>query len=505
MRRNTLVFLTQGLRVITLVVAIVIFILNVFFCVTVSYDSQESVTIQPAFQTGIISLVLIAAFFLGLIFLRKDLEKLDEKKLFLSFSIIYCIAAGYFILNLDMILRGDAKIVADTAMELHLGDLESFRSGYLNRYPHQIGLVLYDALLDFYTQNHAIQFVMNLIFVLGTNYTLYLTSNLLFKDHFTTVLTIILSFFFLPQLFFILFAYGNIPSFFFLLLAFYNLLKYRSTHSLKTMLVIFLSASVAVFLRKNTMIGVIAMIIFLLLDALKRYTNRHLILIVLLIVGTIFPSNIAYSYFAQKAGTEKAGIPTVLWIAMGTDINNSVLGPGWYNRFSVSVYEDVGKESDLAHAIGVQKLKENWSNIRKEPGRAIAFFRDKTISQWCDPLYQSVWSGPLKEYDQMVHTCLLESLYNCGIAERFAVFFCRIFAIAIWGFAVLFLLKDSSETTGWELAFMFMIGGFLFQCFWEAKSQYIYQYVLGLVPFGAYSLSNGIKKMSSALLRKRNR
>ena len=63
MRRNTLVFLTQGLRVITLVVAIVIFILNVFFCVTVSYDSQESVTIQPAFQTGIISLVLIAAFF----------------------------------------------------------------------------------------------------------------------------------------------------------------------------------------------------------------------------------------------------------------------------------------------------------------------------------------------------------------------------------------------------------------------------------------------------------
>lgn len=53
----------------------------------------------------------------------------------------------------------------------------------------------------------------------------------------------------------------------------------------------------------------------------------------------------------------------------------------------------------------------------------------------------------------------------------------------------------------WEPAYLFLIGGFLFHIFWEGKSQYIYQYLLVLVPFASCTLSNGIRGAEPLLLR----
>lgn len=201
MRKQVSVFLSQGLRLTAFFVAAAVFVFNLFYFSGVSYNNREIVTIHNELGIGGISLLLSCGLFAGLIFLRKYLEGLNEKRLFWCLSAVYCVAALYFILNVDMTLRADPKHIATAAEKLRSGNLDIFRTGYLNRYPHQIGMVLFDALLDLFSENHAIQFVVNFLFVLGTNYLLYSLSRLLFQDHFTNILTILLSFCFLPQFF----------------------------------------------------------------------------------------------------------------------------------------------------------------------------------------------------------------------------------------------------------------------------------------------------------------
>jgi peptidoglycan hydrolase CwlO-like protein len=61
--------------------------------------------------------------------------------------------------------------------------------------------------------------------------------------------------------------------------------------------------------------------------------------------------------------------------------------------------------------------RDSLEKIKEDPTRAATFFKDKTISQWCEPMFQSVWSGPLESCKQYTHTELLQSIYNGGEAE----------------------------------------------------------------------------------------
>lgn len=501
MRKNILSFLRYGLRSIAFAVTALVFALNIIYYVTISYDGYEHATIHNALGIGMSLLAAFAVTIVLLALLREKVECKKEECVFILLSAIYCIGAAYLILNVEPVLRADAAQVSSAAEKLRVGNLEAFQTGYLNLYPHQIGLVLYDFLLDCFSMNPAIQFVVNVLFVIGTNYLLYSISKYLFEDHLTNILTILLSFCFLPQLFLILFAYGNIPSFFFLTLAFYNLLKFAATHHTRNIFYGSMGAAVAVFLRSNTLIGVIAMIIYLILDAIKKYNRKNILFVLLLILATVFPADIVYQHFLQKTPVQDAGIPSVIWVVMGTDIDNDDRAPGWHDSTLQKIYVDANRDPELTREIGVQRLEENLQKMQKEPKRTATFFAQKLVSQWCDPLFQSIWSGPLETSGQETYTKLLKSLYNGEDAEHVVAFLCRFYVIAIWGMAVLFLVKDSAGVTGWEPMFMFLIGGFLFHIVWEAKSQYNYQYLLCLVPFGAYSLARRIRDVSDVLLK----
>lgn len=490
MREKALTFLTKGLLIMSISLSAIFFVSNMVFNVNISYNKYELVTIKYSFVTGIIISAILAIMFIGLKSFRYKLEKVSEKKLFICLSIVYSIMAAYLILNIDPTLRADALSVSYSAKQLLMGNLDVFYKGaYLYRYPHQTGLVIYDALLYLFSQNVVINFIANFLFVLGTNYLFYKISDLVFHDHLTNIITIFFAFGFLPQFFFIVFAYGNIPSFFFLLLAFYHALKFTDTPDPFNMIIVLLGCVISVLLRKNCIIGVIAIITFLLLNMIKKYTHRHLTLLILLIIGITIPPNMLSNYFFEKVNIDKAGAPTVLWIAMGTDIDNNELGPGWYNAYNFRTFNKVDYNPDISHQLGVEKLKDNLQKIKNKPEQAMVFFAKKTVSQWCEPLYQSIWSGPLAGENQHTHTRILQSLYGGGRVENILALYCKAYTIGLWLLSALFLTKTKSDYYGWELMFTYLIGGFLFHIFWEAKSQYVYQYFAVIIPFSAYALS----------------
>ena len=190
----------------------------------------------------------------------------------------------------------------------------------------------------------------------------------------------------------------------------------------------------------------------------------------------------------------------ILYLAMGTDIDNRKRGPGWYDSSVYNIYTEAEFDTQVSAQIGKEKLEENLSKISQRPGDAVDFFREKLLSQWCDPLYQSLWSGPMEDFGQGIHTNFLKAIYHNGLPEDVLTVLCKFVTQTIWLGVCVFLLFRGKQSEGWELFLMYFLGGLIFHTFWEGKSQYIYPYVFSLIPCamsGFWELSRKMKELFS--------
>ncbi len=478
---------------IALIFTLIVLLFNFLYSANISYDTYEHITVTNTVFRGILFCFFAILFVFLLSFALKIIQRIDEKKLFWCFSLFYIIAGAYLIFNVDMSLRSDALSVYNSAKNFASGSYDYFAQGkYLHSYPHQTGLMLYDYLLYTFGKSTAFVFTVNLILVIAINYGNYKIANLVFESKLTNILTITLSFVFFPQLFFILFAYGLIPGLFFMIFAFYYALEFVKKNSMKSLLLMLLFLSFAVIIRKNYIIGAIAVIIYISIASKARIWVR-LVAIFCVVLCSIMPMKLIISYFENVSGQNlDNGVPSVMWIAMGTDMNNKDRAPGWYNGFNYYTYIDVGYDSKAAAEIGKEKLNANIETIKNEPKAALVFFKEKTVSMWCENTYQSIWSGPLEVCGQYTHTNILRSLYNGEEAERDVARFCEFITQIIWMFALGFLVFYRKKYDGWQLMFLFFVGGLLFHTVWEGKSQYIYPYIYCLIPFVSYAMSESV-------------
>lgn len=487
-------FLSKCLRILCIITVGTVFMLNFVYNATVSYDAAEKVTIQIHIVKSMFLLILAAFVIFAMSFLKDHIAKIQEKHLFLGLSAAYLLMALYLFINADLSIRADPSKVSLAAKELLAGAGASFeKGGYIYQYPHQIGLMLYDAFLYLVIESHVMNFLANLAFVLGINLLIYKITDLVFQDRLANNIGIIMAFAFMPQFFFILFAYGTIPGLFFTLFGFYHCLSFCKNHRYLNLALTVVGGCMAVILRKNFLIGVVAMVIFICLDMLKGFSFRHLALLVCISVSLVLPLKVLPAVFVGG----ETGTPSVLWIAMGTDIHNDVRGPGWYDASNKRIYKASGYNSQIAQELGEEKLKDNLEEIKSHPWEACNFFMDKTISQWCDPLYQSLWSGPLEDCGQYTKTPLLKSLYNGNDAEDALATGMKAYMLTFLGLSLAFVLFYHKEHDGWQLCYLMLIGGFLFYMFWEAKSQYVYPHFFALIPFAAFSMSKMLVKVEA--------
>ena len=487
-------FLSRCLRMLSFLIIGIVFVLNFLFISGVSPNANETVTIELHANKSVLFLLIIAATLFALSFLKHYLEKVKELHLFFGTSALYIIMGIYLICNVDNTLRADALSVYQAAENILSGSVTPFlRGGYIYQYPHQIGLMLYDAVLCTYFRSTSACFAANLGFVIGINYLVYKITDLLFGDRFVNILSIILSFAFLPQFFFILFAYGNIPGLFFIMFAFYHTLRFCKNHRTADLVLMAAGACAAVTLRKNYLIGVVAIVIYVCLELFRKATVKRVIAMAAVVIGLLLPLKVLPQIFVDSA----SGMPSVLWLAMGTDIDNNACGPGWFDGTNIQIFFESGYDSEIAHMRGVEKVRQNIQKITNDPQSARDFFVRKTVSQWCDPLYQSIWTGPLADLDQHTHTRLLTSLYTGNGAEKVLSNAMKIYMLGFFGLGMLFIALYHKRCSGWELFYLTLIGGFLFHTVWEAKSQYIYPYFFPLIPFVAFSVSNILTEIKS--------
>ena len=477
--------------------------LNILFLSEVAYDSTEKVTISSALlQTIPLSL---GAALLAAILSQLDgrLEKIPQRKLFCILSAFYAVIALYFALNIDPILRADAKLVHQAAQNFVAGIYTDFEKGsYLYRYPNQLGLTLYDSILALYSSNPLLNMLLNFLLVLGIDYTALCISQELFQNRAISLLTLLCSFAFLPQLFFVLFVYGLVPGLFCMISAFYHTLRFTREKKVKNLIALILFCAGAVVLKSNYAIGIIAIAIYLVLHMLKeKATMKMAVALLSVLLCLVVPNRLVKGYYEAKTGADLSqGTPEILWVAMGTNIDNWACTAGWYDGTNYRIYNEAGYDRETASQMGMEMLRENLEKIRQQPKKALDFLQNKIISQWCEPLYESLWSGPMEAAGQETYTRITESLYCDGLAEDTMTVVCKFVSMLIWVGTLVFLICCGRKTEGWELFLMYFLGGLIFHTFWEGKSQYTYPYVFCLIPCamaGFWELSRRMKRLFS--------
>ncbi len=499
--QKTHYFLQKTIHVILICCTAVVFLLNFLFCADVS--SAELVSFHLRVWESLIFLPLIFLVFVLITAARPLLLRLGVWRLFAALSFLYCIGAAYLIFNADPILRADAELVSIAALEIIEGTYSPEITAYIGRLPNQAGLALYESLLLRFSQSPRILFLANFFFALGINFLLVKITDLLFNHRFAGILTTLMAFAFLPQLFFILFAYGTIPGLFFTVLAFFAVLKFGRTQKTAHLLLTAAAAFFAVMLRQNCQIAVMAMVLYIALELVKKFSVRRLIMLPVLVLCMLLPVRLATAVYWQAADQDAPdSIPAIVWIAMATDMDNTACGPGWWNGQNYAMFSAAGGDTDAAKEIGKAKLQDNLAKIQNDPVGAFRFFGKKIVSQWCEPLYQSLWSGPLEEQGQYTHTEFLRALYTGDTAEQYLTTVMRCFSFGLWGAVLGFLLLSRRTFDGAELLLMYFAGGFLFHIFWEAKSQYIYPYVICLLPCAAYFCAKVSGKIKLLFSRK---
>ncbi len=305
-----------------------------------------------------------------------------------------------------------------------------------------------------------------------------------------------------PLIFYTSWVYGDVPGTLFGLLMAYSLIRYQKTERIKWLVCLIASSVLAILVRKNSMIFLVALALTVGISLLKKWDKK---LFVATILSLILPFLIYQGIFKMyeiRSGYPKAdGMPAASYIAMGMQEKNGKYG--WYTLYAEQVFNDQQNNADLAAQVSRQDIKNRLREFKNNPAYAWQFYREKVLSQWNAPLYESLYFGDWytegKEpaYDSFAykigHNYFFRVLGLCDCMQSFIYLGMLCF--------FLFIIKKNDSLPG-NLPAVIVIGGFFFCILWEAKSRYMFPYYIMMIPFAVKAyyqivssiLSLGIKK-----------
>lgn len=513
------------------------------FLSTAYIDNIMTQKVLYKWDLPFIGILVILLFICVVIFIINRSSKVDDRicKVFLPVTLSWIFLAGLLLIIFGRTTpAADAMTVYSMAESAANGDLGFIDGGssYLSYYPQQIGMVtllilpikLWN-LLGINAPAYHVLKLLNTCFAVVIVLFGYLLLNTLLKDNprkpAICAVFLLLSGMNLPFLLYTSFLYGEIPSAAAVSVAVYALALLLSEKSsvkkqllLSALVIVF--TALAVFLRKNTLVFVIALEIVLLFEFVK---SRKPALIILFLLVPLCSSSIQPAVLkAYEAATGKdvfSGVTALSYIAMG--MQEAERGAGWYNGFNFDTYTESGFSSALSNELSRSAIDERLSYFRRNPSYAFRFYLEKYLSQWSDGTYasrQATWA------ELGGRSPFVQSIYTGFLAKPF-IMICDIFQSIIYlGTACFFAFSrfsagkasnpqtansiKGSRTSGEDTFFLllgiiYVFGGFLFHMLWEANSRYIFPYSLFLLPYAAAGLvllSDRIRTILSTALHK---
>lgn len=405
----------------------------------------------------------------------------------LALAMVWVGAAGlWWITALDRMPEGDQAFIyagATYFLEGEYGVLES----YFARCPQNLGLA---ALIELFfhvvgPKNYYACQVVGVGFAVGIVWMGFRVVRQLTASVGVAIAYNILMFFCLPLIFYTNWVYGDLPSTFCILVAAWALMRYEKSGGRRYLALLVTAVTFAYLVRKNSMIVMIAL---LLVGAVHALAKRDLRLTVILGLCVVVPlltfAGIVKMYELRSGITIGKGMSYVSYITMGTQVEEGVYG--WYTEYCKDVWIDCDYDTSLASQVSWQDLKDNLEYFAENPSYAVTFYREKLLSQWDMPTYQSLFFAYKIGYDIEIDPAGLPYQLATTYYESLRAVCDRLQMVIYTGMLFYFLLGVRRERRILALLLtVAIIGGFLFSIIWEAKARYCFQYYLLMFPMAA--------------------
>lgn len=474
-----------------------VIILNLIF--TANLDASEHITINKNSIIYILGLILTGTliYIINKIinkYFYKEADPESNKKIrriiLTIFLSIYTIFNIIWLLTKMPPIVGDQIHVCNLAQTFYSGNVEQFLpnmtyagiplSEYMALYHQQIPLAFVYSI--YFRMMHcdvifilrSLNFIGNLLIIIA----LYKITNQLSKEYKTNktlLFTQILTFMTLPML--STFIYGDIPSLALCLFAVYFMMKYTETKKIQYPIFASLCTMVAYMMRMNSLIFVIATVIYLLLNLFKEFKQTiwkekliNIIIIIAYILISLIPSALVKNYWLDKYNMDKnKSYPNISYILMAME--ESYRGNGWYNE---SIGEPALRDPENAKIEYVERISKRLTYFKENIGYAFKFYIDKIASMWTENTYSAIRSNLMNDDDSLLKVTDPLTFYQKVL-------------LLITCICSLINIIQNRKKLSINIIFLLtiFIGGFAFHILWEAKSRYIIPYIVVLIPIAS--------------------
>lgn len=459
--------------------------------------------------------VLFAAVF-GLLHLEKKLTercKLWTERAFLCVSLLWTASCCFW-----WISALDRQPVADQAFiyggaSYFLEGQYSFlgHGGYCEMYPHQLGLIAFVELLFlvFGPYNYFAYQLMCAGMAVGI---VFLGYGLLKEQTDIYAIRIVYCLLMMgcvPMICYTSWVYGEVPSVFFSMLAAWFAVKWENSQSKGWLAGVAAACVMAVMVRKNSMILLIALCLLAALHIICYCRWQIGLTALLTVLCSFLAYQGIYKMYEHRSGYEHhEGLPVNSWIAMGMMEQEGRCG--WYNNLGKDVLYSLELDYKATEKVMDAYIEERIETFENNPAYSRWFFKRKILSQWNEPLYQSIYFSAENLGNHSPESgSFLEKLYfTPEVHDRIFDFADIIQFLVYMGmlFYYLFAIRRDTPPLACLLA-VTVIGGFFFSILWEAKARYIFPYYVMMYPLAAagyFGAAQQIRDVWEKILRRMN-
>ena len=429
-------------------------------------------------------------------------EKLTDDKRFKKIkvcllTIILCLGLMW-VFQTQFVPGSDQLDVMSSAYKLRCGDYTVLApGGYLDRWNNQLGLTLIEYLFGrVFGDYNIIGFQFLNCFGLALMYQkLVGIMDKMGASRLSQIITLILGILFIPLIMYTSFVYGTIWSVALALWAFDYEIKYLNDNRLRDLVCCALLIGLAIQVKNNVLIMMIAMIIYGLIYSIKdlRTLKYSLLLVIIICVSFLAFSKAPKLIVEKKTGYFLSqGVSSWSFVAMG--LQDEKHAPGWSNGYNYSTYEESNCVTEVQEERVKADIADRMALFKDNSYYAFEFFSQKVASMWTEPTYQSFWINQIRNHRVDFPEWLDWFISTHGYTVVSTVL--GYYQLLLFSGCLLWvILEDSSEFINKSFFVVTIIGGFLFHLLWEAKSQYSISYIALMVPLAVMGYEMFIRKM----------
>lgn len=480
------------------IVWMMIIVMTFLTVVSLLFRSYIDVTYQEVIHYRTDNVILAVGFLAAVAaavlagFRKKIFERIPEKPLLLILLVYVAAVSGIWCFSAKSFPVADQASVLQCVDGLIHGNYECMTyKGYLQYNRHQVGLTaFYELFFRIFTGGtvkYQAVYGLNTVLITGIFFFLYLITGQLTGKKEYRILELLFSFGMFPLMLYSTFVYGLIPGLFFSCAGIFFLLRLLKLRRRQDGLMMALMCGLAVVMKTNYLIFLIAVGLTLLIKAAgDRYPGYCLYLLLAAAVFCGINAG-AQKIYENRTGMEFGDtIPNTAYLAMA--MQEGPMAPGWFNGYNHVVFRENGYNEKITDDISRRFIAERLEEFAQNPAECLKFYYDKIVSQWNEVTYESFWistneknhaeepPGWVQElYTGKLHTAA-EGIMNLFQLLMFAGTLC-----CAWN------QRKNAEFSK-KILLLCILGGFLFHILWEGKSQYIISYFPLMLPCAAIGM-----------------